>query len=61
MPTKNTLIFIAVLFVISFSTTFFIIRSNDHKECSTLVKKEIDKDGNQIAKKEHVCNEKYSF
>jgi hypothetical protein len=61
MPTKKTLIFIAVLFVISFSTTFFIIRSNDHKECGTLVKKAIDKDGNQIAKKEHVCNEKYSF
>lgn len=61
MPTKRTLIFIALLFVISFSATFFIIRSNDHKECGTLVKKEIDKDGNQIAKKEHVCKEKYSF
>ena len=61
MPTKNTLIFIALLFVISFSATFFIIKSNDHKECGTLVKKEIDKDGNQIAKKEHVCKEKYSF
>ena len=61
MPTKNTLIFIAVLFVISFSSTFFIIRNNDHKECGTLEKKETDKDGNQIAKEEHLCKEKYSF
>jgi hypothetical protein len=61
MPTKKTLIFIAILFVISFSTTFFIIRSNDHKECDIVIKKELDKNGNQIAKKEHVCKEKYSF
>jgi hypothetical protein len=61
MPTKKTLIFSAILFVISFSTTFFIIRSNDHKECGTLVKSDLDKNGNQIAKKEHVCKEKYSF
>ena len=61
MPTNRILIFIALLFVISFSATFFIIRSNDHKECGTLIKNEIDKDGNQITKKEHVCKEKYSF
>lgn len=61
MPTKRTLIFIALLFVISFSTTFFIIRSNDHIECDTLVKKEMDKNGNQIVTEEHVCKEKYSF
>ena len=61
MPTKKTLIFIAILFVISFSTTFFIIRSNDHKECETLVKKELNKNGKEVTKKEHVCREKYSF
>ena len=61
MPTKNTLIFIAVLFAISFSTTFFIIINNDHKECGTLVKRDMDKYGNQTVKKEHVCKEKYSF
>ena len=61
MPTKNTLIFIAVLFVISFSATFFIIRSNDHKECDILVKKELDRNGIEVTKQEHVCKEKYSF
>ena len=61
MPTKKILIFIALLFVISFSITFFIIRSNDHKECGTLVKKELDKNGNEVTKEEHVCKEKYSF
>lgn len=51
MPTKNTLIFIALLFVVSFSSTFFIIRSNDHKECETLLKKELDKNGIEVTKK----------
>ena len=58
MPTKRILIFIFLLFVISFSATFFMIRSNDHKECEIVIKKEIDKDGK---KKEHVCKEKYSL
>lgn len=61
MPTKNTLIFITVLFVISFLATFFIVSSNDHKECDKVVNKELDKNGFEAAKKEHVCNEKYSF
>ncbi|MFV8367265.1 hypothetical protein [Flavobacterium sp. XS1P27] len=61
MPTKRTLIFIALLFVISFSTTFFIIRSNDHKECDIVIKKEMDKNGIEVTKVEHVCKEKYSF
>lgn len=59
--TTKTLIFIASLFVISFSTTFFIIISNDHKECGTLVKNEWNKNGNKDTKQEHVCKEKYSF
>ena len=61
MPTKNTLIFITVLFVISFSATFFIISSNDHKECDKVVSKELNKNGITVTKEEHVCNEKYSF
>lgn len=61
MPTKRTLIFIALLFVISFSATFFIIRSNDHKECETVKKRELDKNGNKITRNEHLCKEKYSF
>jgi hypothetical protein len=61
MPTKRILIFIVLLFVISFSTTFFIIRSNDHKECDIVIKKELDKDGIEVIKEEHVCKEKYSF
>jgi hypothetical protein len=61
MPTKRTLIFIALAFVISFSATFFVIKSNDHKECKIFIKKELDKKGNTITKKEHICKEKYSF
>ena len=61
MPTKKTLLRIVLLFVISFSTTFFIIRSNDHKECGVVIKKEMDKNGIEVTKEEHVCKEKYSF
>ncbi|MDI6031588.1 hypothetical protein QLS91_00735 [Flavobacterium sp. LB2P84] len=61
MPTKRTLIFIALLFVISFLATFFMIRSNDHKECEIVIKKELDKNGIEVTKEEHVCKEKYSF
>ena len=34
--------------MISYSTTFFIIRSNDHKECDIVIKKEIDKNGIEV-------------
>jgi hypothetical protein len=61
MPTKRTLIFIALLLVISLSTVFFIKISNDHKECDQVVNKELDKNGIEAVKEDHVCNEKYSF
>ena len=61
MVTTRTLLFITLLFVISFSTIFFIIRSNDHKECDIVIKKELDKNGIEVTKEEHVCKEKYSF
>jgi len=61
MPTTRTLLFITLLFVISFSTIFFIIRSNDHKEYDIVIKKELDTNGIEVANEEHVCKEKYSF
>jgi hypothetical protein len=61
MPTTRTLLFIALIFLISFSTIFFIIRSNDHKECDIVIKKDLDKNGIEVTKEEHVCKEKYSF
>jgi hypothetical protein len=61
MPTTRTLLFIALLFVISFSTIFFIKISNDHIECDTILKRELDKNGNKVTVEEHVCKEKYSF
>ena len=61
MPTTRTLLFIALIFVISFLTIFFIIRSNDHKECDIIIKKDLDKNGIEVTKEEHVCKEKYSF
>jgi hypothetical protein len=61
MPTTRTLLFIALLFVISFLTIFFIKSSNDHIECDTILKRELDKNGNKVTVEEHVCKEKYSF
>jgi hypothetical protein len=61
MPTKKTLNFIAILLLISLSTVFFIKISNDHKECDQVVNKELDKNGIEAVKEDHVCNEKYSF
>jgi hypothetical protein len=61
MGTTKILLFIALLFVISFSTIFFIKSSNDHIECDTILKRELDKNGNKVTVEEHVCKEKYSF
>jgi uncharacterized membrane-anchored protein YhcB (DUF1043 family) len=52
MPTKRTLIFIALAFVIGFCVTFFIIRSYNHGECKAVIKKEMDKNETKITKKE---------
>ncbi|TDD75540.1 hypothetical protein [Flavobacterium caseinilyticum] len=61
MPTTRTPILIAVLFVISFSTIFFIKSSNDHIECDTIPKRELDKNGIEVTTQKHVCKENYSF
>jgi hypothetical protein len=58
---KKTLLLLLVAFVLSFSVTFFIIRSNDHKECESVIKRFTDKNGNKVVLKEHVCKEKYAF
>ena len=61
MLITKTLLFIALLFVISFLAIFFIIRGNDHIECSTIVKRGLDKNGNKVTVEEDVCKENYSF
>jgi hypothetical protein len=61
MGTIKTLLFIAILFVISFSTIFFIKSSNDHIECDTIVKRGLGKNGSKVIVEEHVCKENYSF
>ncbi len=58
---KKTLLTLLIAFVFSFSATFFIIKSNDHKECERVMKRVTDKNGNKVVLKEHVCKEKYAF
>jgi uncharacterized membrane protein len=60
MNTKN-IVLVIIVFIFSFSATFFIIRSNDHKECETLQIKTKDTNGNLVISQKHICKEKYSF
>lgn len=52
---------VLIVFIFSFSATFFIKKSNDHKECNIVQKKSKVVNGNIIVLKEHICKEKYSF
>jgi hypothetical protein len=61
MITKKHFFSIILIFSIALSTTFFVKRSNDHKECDTVVKKELNKNGHKVVTREHICKEKYSF
>jgi hypothetical protein len=58
---KKTVVIIILAFALGFGGTFFIIRSNDHKECGIVTKKVKDKNGNLVTTEEHICKEKYSF
>jgi hypothetical protein len=58
---KKTIILIILAFALGFGGTFFIIRSNDHKECGIVSKKLKDKNGNSVTTEEHSCKEKYAF
>ncbi len=60
MNTK-TIILVIIVFIFSFSATFFITKSNDHKECNTLQIKTKDTKGNLVISQKHICKEKYSF
>jgi uncharacterized membrane protein len=60
MNTK-TIVLVIIVFIFSFSATFFIIKSNDHKECETLLINTKDKKGNLVETQKHICKEKYSF
>jgi uncharacterized membrane protein len=60
MNTK-TIILVIIVFIFSFSATFFIIKSNDHKECEILKIMTKDNKGNLVETEKHICKEKYSF
>lgn len=58
---KKTILIVVIVFIASFSATFFIIKSNDHKECATEQIKTKDANGNLVLSQKHICKEKYSF
>jgi uncharacterized membrane protein len=61
MINKRIIAVVILVFTIGFGGTFFIIKSNDHIECETVVKKYKNNDGDIVTRTEHVCKEKYSL
>lgn len=58
---KKIVVFLAT-FIIAFAVTYYFIKkSNDHKECTDVVKTVHDKDGNVVTVTKHNCTEKYNF
>ena len=55
------IVLIILAFALGFGGTFFIIKSNDHKECEIVTKKVKDKTGNWVTTEKHTCKEKYAF
>jgi len=59
---NNRIYIISLLIGTLFCTAYYFIKiSNDHLECDTLTSIEIDKNGNKVVVKKHICKEKYSF
>jgi hypothetical protein len=58
---KISILILGSILILTLSVLTFIHFSNDHIECITIVKKEMDKNGNKITKEEHICKEKYNF
>lgn len=61
MITKKQRIGILSTIGLAFLILIFINKSNDHVECGSVIKKTIDKKGQEVVEKEHICKEKYSF
>ena len=61
MENKSKIAVVILAITICFGSTLFIIESNDHIECETVVKKYKDNDRGIVTRTEHVCKEKYSF
>ena len=60
---KNIKIYITSLLVGTlFCTIYYFIKvNNDHIECETIISTKVDKNGNEMVKKSHLCKEKYAF
>jgi hypothetical protein len=58
---KRSVLILGSILVLTLSVLTFIDFSNDHIECVTIVKKEMDKNGKKINKEEHICKERYNF
>ena len=61
MENTRTFIFFTLTMVLTVSICYFINKSNDHIECETETSTKIDKNGNEVLLKRHICREKYSL
>lgn len=59
---NNKIYIISLLIGTLFCTAYYFIKiSNDHLECETMISTKVDKNGNEMVKKSHLCKEKYAF
>ncbi len=59
---NNKIYIISLLIGTLFCTAYYFIKiNNDHLECETIISTKVDKNGNEMVKKSHLCKEKYAF
>jgi hypothetical protein len=58
---KRSILILGSILILTLSVLTFIHFSNDHKECSTNVENKVDKNGNNVVTRNHICQEKYNF
>ena len=61
MKNKKNIAVSVLIILFAVFTIIFIQKGNDHKECETVASVKIDKMGNKMIEKKHICKEKYSF
>ncbi len=49
------------IFLITIGVVIFILFSNDHAECETVVENSIDTNGEIVTTERHICNERFKI
>jgi len=61
MKKSKFILIISGIFILTIGSLFIIKAENDHKECETVVKYSVGKNGEKIKTTKHICLETLSF